>query len=158
MAEQHRGVSSIASIPSNVVDRLRETMVLGLPVDPSHRPTFYFDNEVDWAEHDAEGSPWDFTEAPESSTQKPSVQPVCAYEFFSPLGRSGAQFTEVGDFYASTLVFTFVGTNDFSEAEGASHATVGPKETRWVFRYWRPAVGLGGIPVLQATFQAEDTE
>lgn len=158
MAESHRGLNAIATVPSSVTTALRRTMVLGLPVQDAHRPTFYFDKVVDWAEHDSEDQPWDFTQAPDSESQQASVQPVCAYEFFSPLGRSGAQYTEVGDFFASTLVFTFVSAADFAEVQGASHATVGPRSSRWFFRYWRPALGLGGIQVFQATFQAEDTE
>lgn len=157
MAENHRGVPAIASVPSSVVQQLRQTMVLGLPVIPSHRPTFYFAKQVNWSQHDSERQPWDFRKAPDSSIERDPVQPVCAFEFSAPIGRTGADFTEVGDFYGSTVIFTFVGESDFAEVEGASHATVGPKDTKWHFRYWRPSLGLGGIPVFQATFQAQDT-
>lgn len=157
MAESHAGVQSIATIPGNVEEALRQTMVLGLPAVESERPTFYFEKEVSWIEHDAEGNPWDWTTAPDTESQKDAVQPVCAYEFHSPLGRSGAQHTEVGDFFPSSLIVTLTET-DLPDVVDASYVVVGPATTRWWFRYFHPALGLGGLTIYQAHFQAEDTE
>lgn len=156
MAETHGGLDAIATIPGSVEDALRWTMVLGLPAVEAERPTFYFDKVVSWAEHDAEGLPWDWAAAPDTETQKAAVQPICAYEFHAPLGRSGAQYTEAGDFFHSTVIFTFTAT-DLPGVLDASYVIIGPATTRWWFRYFHPSVGLGRLSVYQAHFQAEDT-
>lgn len=157
MATSHRGVDSIATIPSSVQARLRETMVLGLPAPDAEKPTFYFARQVSWADFDAEGHPWDWTAAPALDETPDPVQPICAYEFFSPLGRAGSHFSEVGDFFPSTLIVTFTET-DFPEVVDSSYATVGPSNTRFWFRYYRPSLGLGGLTFYQVHLQAEDTE
>lgn len=131
-------------------------MVLGLPTEDADKPTFYFDRNVTWADHDVEEQPWDWTSVPVSDTTATPVLPICAAEFFAPLGRSGAQFSEVGDMFPSTVVFTFM-KQDFDTIFGASYATIGPTQTKWWFRYWKPVVGLDGFNVYQAHFQAEDT-
>lgn len=154
MAESHQGVDAIATIPSSVRDRLNETMVLGLAPTEADRPTFHFDRDVDWTEHDAEEKPWDWTAAPDTETQKDPVQPIVAVEFFSPLGRQGADYTEVGDFSPTTVVFTVM-DDWFDTIWGASYATIGPSANKWFFRFWRPALGLGGLQVYQVHFVAE---
>ena len=58
MADSHRGVDAIASVPAFVQDRLRETMVFALPNADTDKPTFYFDRVVSWADQDSEGKPW----------------------------------------------------------------------------------------------------
>ena len=157
MATTHQGVNAIATIPASVETALRQTMVLGLPAVEAERPTFYFKREVTWANHDVEGQPWDWTTAPDTDVTRPAVQPICAYEFFSPLGRSGAQHVEVGDFYPSTVVLTMTET-DFPSVVDSSYVTIGPAQSRWWFRYYRPALGLGGLSVYQVHMAAEDTE
>ncbi len=157
MAESHRGIDSIASVPAEVEGLLRQTMVFGLPEADTDKPTFYFEREVTWTDYDSEGNPWDWTAAPVTDSTSTPTQPICAYEFFAPLGRSGAQFSEVGDFYPSTVVITFVGDDDFSEAVNSSYVVIGPAQTKWYFRYWKPETSLGLISVQQAHFQAEDT-
>lgn len=157
MAESHQGVQAIATVPSTVAIALRRTMVLGLPNDDDDKPTFHFERQVTWTDHDVEDQPWDWTDAPSLDTTPPSVQPICAYEFFSPIGRSGAQYSEVGDFFPSTLVITLMAT-DFPDVVGSSYVTIGPESTKWYFRYYRPVYGLGGLDVYQVTMQAEDTE
>jgi hypothetical protein len=136
---------------------MRETMVLGLPEVDADKPTFYFERQVAWADHDSEDQPWDWDDAPASDVTPAATQPICAVEFFSPLGRSGAQYSEVGDFFPSTVIITFVGDDDFNEAVNASYVTIGPTQTKWFFRYYKPEMALGGIPVRQAHFQAKDT-
>jgi len=156
MAESHSGVESIAQIPADQVrDALRRTMVLGLPQVESERPVFYFDRVVQWDSYDSENNPWDWASAPVSETQKPPVSPVCAYEFFSPLGRQGIHTTEVGSFQPTTLVVTMV-DNDFDEVKGFSYLTIGPGGQKWYFRYWRPAMSLGPMTVYQIHCAAGD--
>lgn len=156
MAETHLGVESIAVIPDSVGVALRRTMVLGLPIDDADKPTFYFERQVSWADQDAEGNPWDWTSAPAADTTKAPVKPICAVEFFAPLGRAGSQFSDAGDFFPSTVVITML-EEDFLTVVDSSYVTIGPALTKWWFRYNRPALGLGGLSVYQATFQAEDT-
>ena len=156
MAEEHAGVKSIASVPTVVEDRLRQTMVLGLPVADADKPTFYFDRQVTWADHDTEGNPWDWEATPATDDTPTSVQPICAYEFHAPLGRSGAQFSEVGDFFPSTLIVTFTET-DYLLAVNSAYVTVGSSNTKYWFRYWLPAYGLANMTFYQAHFQAEDS-
>lgn len=157
MATTHAGVKAIATIPTKVEDKLRQTMVLGLPEDDALKPTFHFERQVVWADFDVEDKPWDWTAAPVTDTTPAPVKPICAVEFFSPLGRSGAQFAEVGDFFPSTVIVTFM-EPDYLLARDSSHVIIGPEQTRWWFRYWKPVVGLGRMTVYQAHFQAEDTE
>lgn len=158
MAESWEGYDSIAEIP---VDTLREvfrrTMVMGLPVEDSEKPTFYFKYVAEWDKHDAEESPWDWQAAPEDETERAPVQPICAYQFFSPLGRQGAFPTEVGDFSPSSLVVTML-EDEFAEVNGASYATVGPSAIRWFFRFWRPSYGLGDMTVYEVHMSADAIE
>lgn len=132
-------------------------MVFGLPVDDAQKPTFYFDRVVEWERHDREGSPWDFSAAPLSETQKQPVKPVCAYEFFSPLGRQGADPSEVGDFNPSTVIVTML-EEEWVSVRGFSHMTVGPSPQRWLFRYWRPNYALNAYPVYQIHCAAEGVQ
>jgi hypothetical protein len=157
VARSHAGVKAIATIPSNVQTALRQTMVLGLPEDDALKPTFYFDRQVTWADYDVENRPWDWTAAPATDTTAVPVKPICAVEFFSPLGRSGAQFSEVGDFFPSTVIVTFT-EPDYLIARDSAYVIIGPEQTKWWFRYWKPAAGLGNLTIYQAHFQAEDTE
>lgn len=156
MAIVHAGVKAIATIPSNVETALRRTMVLGLPEDDAEKPTFYFERQVTWTDHDSEDLPWDWTTAPDTDTTTPPVLPICAVEFFSPLGLAGAQYSEVGDFFPSTVVVTLMQT-DYPAVVNSSHVVIGPALTKWWFRYWKPTIGLGGLSIYQAHFQAEDT-
>lgn len=121
---------------------------MGLPHEDAEKPTFYFEREVEFERHDQEGSPWDWTTAPLSEGQTAAVQPLCAYEFFSPLGRQGAFPTEVGDFNPTTMVLTLF-EDEFAEVSGFSYVTVGPSDQRWYFRFWRPAYSLNEFTVYQ---------
>lgn len=132
-------------------------MVLGLPPEDAYKPTFYFSKVVDYERHDTEGSPWDFDAAPLSESQKSPVKPICAYEFFSPLGRQGADPTEVGDFNPTTLVITVL-EDEWKSVRGFSYVTVGPSTQRWLFRYWRPSYALSGFPVYQIHCAAEGVD
>lgn len=155
MAESHSGFDAIAALPvDSIREALRRTMALGMPVDTRHQPTFHFEREVDFARHDQEGSPWDWTASPVTQVLGRSVQVLCAYEFFSPLGRQGSFPTEVGDFNPTTLVFTLF-EDEFAQVEGFTYATVGPSDQRWYFRFWRPAYGLGDMSVYQIHTVAE---
>ena len=155
MAESHGGFDSIAAIPTESLrETLRRTMVMGLPQEDAEKPTFYFERVVTWEDHDSEDQPWDWDDAPTVDTQQSAVQPVCAYEFFSPLGRQGAYYTEVGEFNPTTLVITLF-EDEFNEVRGASHVTVGPSTMRWHFRYFRPAQGLNDLTVYQVTFASD---
>ena len=129
-------------------------MVMGLPETDAHKPTFYFDRVVEWERHDREDSPWDFGDSPTVETQRSPVRPICAYEFFSPLGRQGAYPTEVGDFNPTTLIVTLL-DDEWASVRGFSYVTVGPTAERWLFRYWRPSYSLGNFPVYQIHCSAE---
>lgn len=154
MAESAGGFESIAVIDTdNIREILRRTMVMALPTESDDQPTFHFDRVVDWAEHDREGSPWDWSSAPESETIVASVQALCAFEFFSPLGRQGAFYTEVGEFNPTTVVLTMF-EDEFDEVYGFSYMTIGPSDQKWYFRYWRPAVGLNDLTVYQVQCSA----
>ncbi len=131
-------------------------MVMGLPHEDAEKPTFYFERQVTWADFDSEGQPWDWATAPVSDTTAGSVQPVCAYEFFSPLGRQGATYTEVGEFNPNTLVVTLF-EDQYTEVENASHVTIGPSGRKYYFRFVRPAVSLNDMTVYQVHFVAEGT-
>lgn len=155
MAESHGGFDSIAVIPTDTIrETLRRTMVMGLPVEDAEKPTFYFKYEAVWDNHDSENNPWDWHSAPESSSQRSPVQPVCAFEFFSPLGRQGAFPTEVGEFNPTTLVVTMF-EDEFAEVNGASYATAGPSQVRFFFRFWRPSIGLGDMTVYEVHMTAD---
>ena len=158
MAESAGGFESIASFDADAVrESLRRTMVMGLPSEEDDQPTFYFEREVDWAKHDREGSPWDWSTAPVSETQSAPSQVLCAVEFFSPLGRQGAFYTEVGEFNPTTLVLTMF-EDEFEEVYGFSRVTVGPSSQSWYFRFFKPAMGLGALTVYQVQCSASGGE
>jgi hypothetical protein len=161
MAESHLGVDSIAAPPTDSLrEVLRRTMVMGMPVEDAFKPTFYFDRTVTWEDFDSENQPWDWESVPVTEEELTSVQVVCAYEFFSPLGRQGSFYTEVGEFNPTTLVFTMF-EDEWETVRGFSYATVGPPRveasgpTKWFFRFWRPAYGLGDMTVFQVHTAAE---
>lgn len=158
MAESHNGVDSIATIPAGTVrDALRGTMVMGLPVNDADKPTFHFDPDRTWTEEDSAGLPWDWTATPTTDTTQAAVKPICTYEFFSPLGRQGATYTEAGDFTPTTVVFTMMDT-DFASVLGFAYATIGNSDHKWYFRFWRPITGLGGLQVYQVHCTAEGVD
>ena len=158
MAESIDGVASIANIPTGTVrDNLRATMVMGLPDVETERPTFVFEDDKTWTREDMEGSPWDWTATPVVNIQKGSIQVLCAYEYFSPLGRQGAFYTEVGEFNPTTLVLSMFET-EFSDVFGFSYVTVGPDDTRWYFRTWKPAVSLNDLTLYEVHTAATGAE
>jgi hypothetical protein len=149
MAEEIGGLSSIANIPADDLrESLRRTMVMGMPETVADRPTFYFEGEQTYADADLEGSPWDWTDTPSSDTAKDPAQVLCAYEFFSPLGRQGAFLTEVGEFNPTTVVLTMF-EDEFNTIYGFTYCTIGPSDQRWYFRFFKPSVGLGTLTVYQ---------
>ena len=151
MAESIGGRDSIANIPTAALrETLRRTMVMGLPETVSERPTFYFDGEQDYTLEDREGSPWDWTATPTADTSGPPVQALCAYEFFSPLGRQGSFQTEVGEFNPTTVVFTMF-EDEFNTVYGFTYATIGPSSQKWYFRHFKPAIGLNDLTVYEMT-------
>lgn len=127
---------------------------MGLPEEESQRPTFYFDRTVTWEDFDSEDSPWDWTSVPVTEAQPATEQVVCAYEFFSPLGRQGAFYTEVGEFNPTTMVLTMF-EEEWERVRGFSYVTVGPSNHKWFFRFWKPAYGLNDMTVYQVHTAAE---
>lgn len=155
MAEQFGGVSSIAAIDTdNLRQVLRQTMVMGLPGTDAEKPTFFWERAVTFTLHDNEDQPWDWTDAPTLTDAPTSQQVICAYEFYSPLGRQGSFQTEVGEFNPTTLVLTML-EDEFSTVNGFSYCTVGPSDKRWYFRFWRPANALNDMTVYQVHCTAE---
>lgn len=149
MAKKVGTLDSIADIPTELLrDTLRQTMVMGMPEIETDRPTFYFDGEKTFADADLEGSPWDWTATPTIDTSAAPVQVLCAYEFFSPLGRQGSFLTEVGEFNPTTLVLTMF-EDEFAAVYGFSHVTIGPSQGKWFFRFFKPASGLNDLTVYQ---------
>lgn len=136
-------------------------MVMGLPQTVAHRPTFYWEKQVTFAEHDSSDNPWDWGAAPTLDTTPPPVQVLCAYEFSAPFGRTGTVPERVGEFNISTLTLTLF-EDEYATLEGDtasfSYVTVGPNTaTKWYFRYVQPSTGLGDLTVYQVTCGAEDT-
>jgi len=149
VADTIGGISSIANIPTAALrDTLRQTMVMGLPSTVSERPTFYFEGEKAYDDADLEGSPWDWTDTPTTDTGADPVQVLCAYEFFSPLGRQGAFLTEVGEFNPTTVVLTMF-EDEFDQTYGFTYLEIGPSDQRWYFRFFKPAIGLNDLTVYQ---------
>ena len=149
MAESAGGFETIASFDTDAIrENLRRTMVMAMPTEEDDQPTFYFERDAEWDKHDREGSPWDWTVAPILETQPSPSQVLCAAEFFSPLGRQGAFYTEVGEFNPTTLVLTMF-EDEFEEVYGFSYVTIGPSDQRWYFKFFRPAVGLNDLTVYQ---------
>jgi hypothetical protein len=158
MAKTIDGVDSIANIPTGTVrDNLRATMVMGLPEIDTERPTFFFEDDKTYTREDLEGSPWDWTATPVVSVVKGSVQVLCAYQYFSPLGRQGAFYTEVGEFNPTTLVISMF-EEEFNSVFGFDYVTVGPDDTRWHFRTWKPAVSLNDLTLYEVHTAATGAE
>lgn len=158
MAESHDGYDAIASINVDALrDTLRRTMVLGLPNEDSEKPTFFWERVVTWSDHDSENNPWDWTDAPLTESQPSPVAPIVAYEFFAPIGRQGTNVTEVGDFNFTSIIFTMF-EDEFASVAGSSYATIGPSSKKFYFKYYRPAVALGGMTVYQVYYSADGAE
>jgi hypothetical protein len=158
MADSIAGRASIADIPTgDIREILRATMVMGLPEKQVDRPTFFFGDDKTWTREDMEGSPWDWTATPLVNVQNEPTQVLCAYEFFAPLGRQGAFLTEVGEFNPTTLVLTMF-EDEFSSVLGFSYVTLGPDDTKWWFRHWKPAVGLNDLTVYEVHTAATGAE
>lgn len=158
MATAVGGRSSIANIPTDSLrESLRQTMVMGLPDTVGERPTFYFEGEKTFEDHDLEGSPWDWNDVPVTDTSKGPVQVLCAYEFFSPLGRQGAFLTEVGEFNPTTVKLTMF-ESEFQSVYGFTYVTIGPSQQRWWFRFFEPAVSLNDLTVYTVQCVATGTD
>ena len=158
MAEAINGRSSIASIPTaSLRETLRQTMVMGMPATASERPTFYFEGEKTFAGADLEGSPWDWTDVPTLDTSAAPIQALCAYEFFSPLGRQGSFLTEVGEFNPTTVVLTMF-EDEFAAVYGFTYVTIGPSNQRWYFRFFKPAISLNDLTVYEVHCVATGSE
>lgn len=154
MAEQKDGLSAIATIDAaSLRETFKRTMIFGLPSDEADQPTFFFEREVEWDDHDRAEEPWDWTAAPTTDEQPDPVKPICAYEFHAPLGRQNATFTEVGEFNPNTLIVTFT-DDEFEKAKNSSYVMVGPSTQKFYFLYFQPGVALGALDIYQVTFQA----
>ena len=158
MAESAGGFETIASFDTDAIrESLRRTMVMAMPSEADDQPTFYFERDAEWDKHDREGSPWDFTQAPVLETQSAPSQVLCAVAFFSPLGRQGAFYTEVGEFNPTTVVLTMF-EDEFDEVYGFSHVTIGPSDQNWYFRFFKPAIGLNDLTVYEVQCSASGGE
>lgn len=158
MAEEKGGFKAIATIPADSLrETFKRTMVMGLPDVVADQPTFFFERVVTWTDFDRDNNPWDWTSAPATENQVAPVSPICAYEFFAPLGRQGSSYTEVGEFNPTTVVFTFT-DDEFLKVQNSSHATIGPSDQKWYFRYFKPQVNLGSLGIFQAHFVATGGE
>jgi hypothetical protein len=158
MADTIGGVPSIAEIPTAALrETLRQTMVMGMPSLVAERPTFYFGGERTFVDGDQEGSPWDWTDTPTTDTSADPLQVLCAYEFFSPLGRQGAFNTEVGEFNPTTVKVTLF-ESEFNAVYGFTYMTIGPSDQRWYFRFFEPAIGLNDLTVYTVQCVATGTE
>jgi hypothetical protein len=158
VANEIGGRSSIADIPtSDLRETLRSTMVMGMPTVVAERPTFYFEGDQTYTYQDREKSPWDWTDAALTDTAASPLQVLCAYEFFSPLGRQGSFVTEVGEFNPTTVVLTMF-EEEFALVAGFTYLTIGPSDQKWFFRFFKPAIGLNDLTVYQITCVATGTE
>lgn len=151
MAESIGGRNSIANIPTaDVKEALLRTMVMGMASAAVDRPTFYFDGEQTYDPDDTEGSPWDWTQTPVTDTSADPIQVLCAYEFYSPLGRQGSFQTEVGEFNPTTVVVTMF-REQFDAVYGFTYMKIGPSQQDWYFRHHKPGVALNDMDVYQIT-------
>jgi len=158
MAEFKDGLQAIAKIDAGSLrETFKRTMIMGLPDVEADQPTFFFERVVTWSDFDRDNNPWDWTAAPLTETLVAAVSPICAYEFFAPLGRQGSSYTEVGEFNPTTVVFTFT-DDEFLRVKDSSFATIGPSDQKWYFRYFKPQVNLGSLGIFQAHFVATGGE
>ncbi len=158
MADEIGGRTSIANIPTETIrETLRQTMVMALSTVVADRPTFVFEGEQDYQYEDREGSPWDWTDSATADSSKDSIQVLCAYEFFSPLGRQGAFLTEVGEFNPSTVVITMF-EDEFAAIQGFTYVNIGPSIQSFYFRFYKPSVSLNDLTVYQVTCVASGTD
>ena len=157
MAIKIGNISSIASIPTDDLRSIwRQTMVMGLPETEADRPTFSFERDVAWAEHDSADKPWDWTAAPISDSTADPIQILCVYEFAAPFGRQGALFERSGEYNQSTLTITMF-EDEFASITDSSNVSVGPGSRTWWFRYWKPSVSMNDLTLYEAIFASEDT-
>ena len=155
MAESAGGFDGPILPVDTIKENLRAAMVMGFPVNEDEQPSFYFDSTYTYTYQDSAGNPFDWSASPATGISPGPVQVLCAYEFSAPLGRQGAHETAVGQFNPTTLVITML-DDEFESIQGFRYCTVGPSDEKWYFRFYQPAIGLGGMTVYQITCTAEE--
>jgi len=109
-----------------VREKLRFAVEMGLPQDPTNRPTFYFDPPEVSGPTDGNGRPWDPQTATPVSPPTPPKQVACTIEV-----REGEKDeTRFGPFEAQELVLGFF-EDEWAEIEGWTRVAI---DGRWYRR------------------------
>lgn len=142
-------------------DAIFNTMLMGLPEDPTERLTFWWRRQQVFSPDDPAGHPYDWTSAPitdtpgnpaltDSGTDQ-SLQVPYALEFSArPAGSSN---TVLGEIDTSRAVVTMM-DKDFEQIKTADYATVGVVTYR--IQFTAPPLGLFGVTVWTIYLESED--
>jgi hypothetical protein len=131
---------------------IRAAMQMGMPADPTQRPTFRFHQAKTFVTADVGGMPFDWNEPPTPEDDEPARDPVqvlCAVET-----NSGAEeTTAIGDFDADEAVLTFL-EDEYAAVAGFDEVTLGGNT--YVYDKELPPVGLYEVTVYRIKVNARD--
>ena len=127
---------------------IRNAMIMGTPVDPTHRATFRWIIKRHYTTADTAGMPFNFGSTPTSTDERDDVQVPVAMEFM-PGPLTG---TSIGAFHEAQMVLTVL-DEDYALVETADEVSVAGKEYDIV--YVGPPIGLFSVTIYQMYCQAK---
>lgn len=136
---------------ANFRDIITSTMTMGLPNAVDERATFRWTPGHTWASSDLAGSPWDWSDPPETTTTLPDVQIPVALEFTSR--QSGSREEAFGRFDASRAK-VYIQDQHFDEVKGADIVWI--HDTEYFVMMLEPPVGLFDFTLYTLVLEARD--
>lgn len=124
-------------------------MEMATPNQVKDRPTFIWDNEVEFAEVDSGGIPYDFNAAPIKAKQGKQVQALCVVEYVDRNGND----TPMGHFEHPRAMLTMLDV-EYAKIEGASKVVL--NGSIYTIDKKPPLVAMFGVDVYFLSCQAED--
>jgi hypothetical protein len=140
------------------------TMLMGMPEDPTQQLTWWWRRDLTYSPDDPAGSPYDWTQAPvanvpgnpKAKDEGPSVEQrlVVPYALEYSARQVGAASTVFGEIDTSRAVVSLTDT-DYEKIKTADYATIG--DTTYRIQFKGPAIGLFGYTLYQMYLEAEDS-
>lgn len=124
--------------------QIRNTMIMGLPVDEAERPTFRWSVKRSYAVKDDSGNPYNFSSPPISVETRADVQVPVSVDF-SARSSLGSKLP-VGDVENSKVVVTVLDV-DYEEIKTADQIICGGDT--YSIDFVAPSVGLFAVTVYE---------
>jgi hypothetical protein len=134
---------------------IRFAMDMGLPVDPSERPTFHWKTIRTYTHEDSASNPFSWESTPATETTFPDVQVSCAVTFGK--GSEAEVNTNVGEINATSAVLTVL-DEDYAllTVDGVRANQVSLGGDLYEIEYVAPPTGLFDVTVYEIYCQAVD--